>query len=107
MFFTSRSRFALLALAFIHAPARAGEEPAGWKKAEAAQYLDARAKTWFAFASASRGEAESKSFCLSCHTSFPYALARPVLRQLLGAEQPTEYETKLLEQTQQRVAHWE
>src|SRR5262245_29158137 len=39
--------------------ARAGDEPAPWKKADAGQYLDERAKTWFAFPSAGRGEAET------------------------------------------------
>src|SRR5262249_19793441 len=96
-----------LALFVPPAPAWAGDEPANWKKAEAGKYLDERAKTWFDFSSAGRGDAETKTTCVSCHTSFPYALARPVLRKLIAEDQPTEYEKKRLEQIKSRVEHWE
>ncbi len=101
--------FILVALAIpcMSRWALAGDEPAGWKKAEAGEYLDERAKAWFAFSSAGRGEGETKSTCVSCHTAAPYALARPVLRKLTGAGQPTEYETRFLAQTKMRVENWE
>jgi squalene-hopene/tetraprenyl-beta-curcumene cyclase len=110
MHFTPFGRTLLLvalAMPFTSAPALAGDEPASWKKAEAGQYLDERAKTWFSFSSAGRGEAATKTACVSCHTIVPYALARPALRRLTGADQPTDFEVKLLVQTKMRVEHWE
>src|SRR5579862_6285996 len=87
--------------------ALAGDEPAAWNKDQAAQYLDERAKTWFAFGSAGRGEAETKTTCVSCHTLAPYALGRPALRKLAGASQSTDYEQRLVEQAKLRVEHWD
>lgn len=109
MHFTALGRiFVLTALAggLTTALSRAFEEPAGWKKGAAEKYLDERAKTWFAFAGAGRGEGETKVSCVSCHTLLPYALGRPALRKLTGAARPTEYETKLLAQAKMRVEHW-
>ncbi len=77
-----------------------------WSADEAGKYLDDRAKTWFAFASAGRGEGETKISCVSCHTTLPYALARPALRKLTGVDQPTDYEKKLLGYAKMRVEHW-
>lgn len=87
--------------------ALADDQAADWKKAEAGQYLDERAKAWFDFKSAGRGEGETKSTCVSCHTAAPYLMARPVLRKLAGLGQPTEYETKFVNQTKMRVEHWD
>ena len=79
---------------------------ANWNKKLASKYLDDRAQTWFAFAGADRGEGPSKISCISCHTLAPFALARPVLRKLAGVAEPTRFETKLIKQTKERVAHW-
>src|SRR5258708_2643726 len=79
------------------------DEPAQWRKAEAGRYLDERARAWFAFADASRGEAETKTRCVSCHTVSPFALARPALRKLTGASEPTEIEKQLITQTKIRI----
>jgi squalene-hopene/tetraprenyl-beta-curcumene cyclase len=70
-----------------------------------AAYLDERARTWFAFASANRGEGATRTACLCCHTVVPYGLARPALRKAAGTG-PTEYEQKLLAQIKKRVAAW-
>src|ERR1700732_4472920 len=78
-----------------------------WSKDRAAKYLDERGKAWFEFKSAERGERANKSTCVSCHTLVPYALARPVLRRLTGATQPTELEKRLIAQTMNRVEHWQ
>jgi hypothetical protein len=77
-----------------------------WNKGLAANYLDERAKEWLAFPSAGRGQDETKTSCVSCHTAGPYLLARPVLRKLAGVGQPTEQEKTLVEQTRLRVEHW-
>ncbi|HUY36873.1 MAG TPA: hypothetical protein VMV69_29410 [Pirellulales bacterium] len=106
-FFVRTSLPVALAIGCSSAWALADDEPAAWNKIEAGRYLDERAKAWFAFTSAERGEAETKSSCISCHTIGPYALARPALRKLTGAGRPTDYETRLLAQTKMRVEHWE
>ena len=77
-----------------------------WNKRLASQYMDERAQTWFAFGGADRGEGTAKISCISCHSVAPYALARPALRKLTGATEPTTLEAKLLKQTKQRVEHW-
>ncbi len=75
--------------------ARAGGGATGWKPDEAGKYLDARETVWF-------GSAR----CVSCHTVLPYALARPALRKLVGANTPSEPEARLLAQVRLRVANW-
>ena len=37
------------------------------------------------------------TFCVSCHTAVPYALARPALRSVLGERDRTPIEVKLLD----------
>jgi squalene-hopene/tetraprenyl-beta-curcumene cyclase len=86
----------------------AGEPvPDQWDKGRAAQYLDSRGENWFKFGAANRGEGASASHCVSCHSLLPYALARPVLRRLSDVKSPTEWETKILQQTKSRVANWD
>jgi squalene-hopene/tetraprenyl-beta-curcumene cyclase len=80
--------------------------PADWKKEDAGKYLDLRAKAWFEFGSASRGEGPTRSSCLCCHTLVPYALSRPALRRTVGDEKRTEFENRLLAQTKMRVENW-
>jgi len=98
--------FVLIVVLVAGPMAEAGGERANWKPDDARKYLDERQKAWFAFSSADRGEGETRTSCVSCHTVFPYALARPVLRQLAGAETATDQEKKLLVQTRMRVANW-
>src|SRR5436309_3121537 len=83
---------------------RAGGERKSWKPDEALKYLDERQKAWFAFSSADRGEGETRTSCVSCHTVVPYAMARPALRKLVGAETATP--KKLVAQTRMRVENW-
>ena len=81
-----RARVALMM--FLATLAVAGE----WDARLAARYLDGRAAEWAAWKPA----ASSGGPCLSCHTSFPYLLARPALRRKLGETADTEAETNLL-----------
>ena len=97
---------ALFLGALLVRPATPAGEPAGWKIEKAAKYLDNRGKAWFEFSSADRGEGATKTSCISCHTLFPYALARPVLRKLAGKNTPTDTEKKLIDQTRKRVEAW-
>jgi squalene-hopene/tetraprenyl-beta-curcumene cyclase len=81
--------------------------PGKWDKNSAAQYLDSRGEAWFNFGSAHRGQKESTTTCVSCHSLLPYALARPALRRISDDSPPTKLESKILEQTRSRVANWD
>ena len=98
---------AILIVVLVACPmAGAGGERKSWKPEKAEAYLDERQRAWFAFSSADRGEGETRTSCVSCHTVLPYVLARPVLRKLAGAEIAAEQEEKLLTQTRMRVENW-
>ena len=71
-----------------------------WSPRLAAQYMDSRQKEWFVWPRA----LSSGSPCVSCHTGMTYLLARPVLRRALGEDQPTSYETGLLDALRAKVA---
>ena len=58
----------------------------GFDVKAAAAYLDARAEWWSTWSNAAR---DRGTFCISCHTTLPYALARPALRASLGERQPS------------------
>jgi squalene-hopene/tetraprenyl-beta-curcumene cyclase len=81
--------------------------PQDWNAISAAKYLDDREEAWFTYLLAYRGEAANRTSCVCCHTVVPYALARPVLRDIIGTKQPTVYEKRILDQTKKRVAHWD
>ena len=72
---------------------------ADWNPRLAAQFLDARQKEWFVWP---RANAAAKP-CVSCHTGVTYLLARPALRQALGEDAPTVYETGLLASLRSRL----
>ena len=74
----------------------------GWDREGAARYLDERMQVWFANGKKLRtGQAET--VCVSCHTSLPYALARPALRRAMKVSAFTAQEMRLLEETTRRV----
>src|ERR1700678_3341498 len=54
-----------------------------WDTAGAVGYLDVRTKAWMRGGAMDRG-----TFCISCHTAMPYALARPAVRSLMGEKEP-------------------
>lgn len=90
----------LLLLAGVTARA-AGD--GSWDPRAAAAYLDGRATWWAAWPTAAR---DRGTFCVSCHTGMPYAIARPALRAALGERQPTPAEAKLLDSVITRVTLW-
>jgi squalene-hopene/tetraprenyl-beta-curcumene cyclase len=69
----------------------------------AASYLDARAEWWSTWPNAQR---DRGTFCISCHTTLPYALARPELRAPLGERQPSSAESKILDNLLTRARNW-
>jgi len=74
---------------------RAGQSPASqsFDAKAAAAYLDSRAEWWSTWQSAAR---DKGTFCISCHTTLPYALARPALRATLGEGDASTTESKIL-----------
>jgi squalene-hopene/tetraprenyl-beta-curcumene cyclase len=74
-----------------------------WDERAAADYLDRRESQWMAWPQAAR---DHGTFCISCHTAMPYALARPALRAALSEQTPTADERKLIENVTKRVRLW-
>ena len=74
-----------------------------WSEAAAAAYLDARLDWWMSWPGAVR---DHETFCVSCHTVAPYALARPTLRAVLAERVPSPTERKLLANVTKRVRMW-
>jgi squalene-hopene/tetraprenyl-beta-curcumene cyclase len=74
-----------------------------WSPMAAAKYLDARADWWLSWSSAARGQG---TVCVSCHTTMPFALARPALSQRLGEIGAEAAEKRLIENVNKRVANW-
>ncbi len=70
---------------------------------KAAAYLDQREDWWMAWPAAARDQG---TFCISCHTALPYALARPALRRALGEELLSASERSLLDSVRKRVRLW-
>jgi squalene-hopene/tetraprenyl-beta-curcumene cyclase len=85
-----------LSVLLLAGPIAQAGESSGWNAAAASKYLDERSQVWFRSAK-----------CISCHTGLPYALGRPVLRKIAGANMPSEPEAKLLAQIKRRVANWD
>jgi squalene-hopene/tetraprenyl-beta-curcumene cyclase len=65
--------------------------------------MDQRATWWTTWPNAKR---DHDTFCVSCHTALPYALARPLLRQPLGETAPSAPEAALLANITKRVTNW-
>ncbi|MEY4095695.1 MAG: hypothetical protein RLZZ53_2894 [Acidobacteriota bacterium] len=86
--------------------ARSGAEQsggAGFDARAAATYLDSRADAWSAWPTAQR---DRGTFCLSCHTTLPYLLARPALHQALGEREPNASEAKIFNNLLTRAHNW-
>jgi squalene-hopene/tetraprenyl-beta-curcumene cyclase len=75
-----------------------------WNKKAAAAYLDDRQTWWMNWPEAAR---DHQTFCISCHTVVPYALARPSLRSSLAENAPSANERKLLDNITKRVLAWD
>lgn len=94
-----------LAAGILPACSTAAKEPAHatWNAKAAAAYLDQREVSWMAWPGAAR---DHDTFCVSCHTVLPYALARPALRKAAGDQGPAADERKLLDNVSKRVRLW-
>jgi len=74
-----------------------------WDPRAAATYLDYRAAWWMEWTGSAR---DHGTFCISCHTALPYALARPALRAALTEQGPSVNEHRLVENVAKRVRLW-
>jgi squalene-hopene/tetraprenyl-beta-curcumene cyclase len=81
----------------------AADSTAAWSGKAAAAALDQRQDWWMTWPTAAR---DHGTYCVSCHTALPYALARPALRQALGESGPSATEIKQLESVTKRVRMW-
>ncbi|MGC2284008.1 MAG: hypothetical protein WA542_02045 [Candidatus Acidiferrum sp.] len=86
-----------------HAKARDTGAANSWDQKAAAAYLDQRAEWWMGWPKAAR---DHETFCVSCHTAVPYAMARPLLRGALAEQGLSENERRLLENVTKRVRLW-
>ena len=85
--------------------ARAQSDDApGWNPDAAASYLDARLDWWMDWPTAAR---DHGTFCVSCHTATPYALARTALRTGSTGVTAGAVERRLLENVETRVTAWQ
>jgi squalene-hopene/tetraprenyl-beta-curcumene cyclase len=88
---------------WVGTPAAAGGDPVPWSPRAAAAYLDQRTEWWMTWPNAQR---DHETFCVSCHTATPYAVARPALRRALGETAPSTTEVKLVANVAKRVRMW-
>jgi squalene-hopene/tetraprenyl-beta-curcumene cyclase len=95
--------FALVASVSATRPRAEADPSATWNRKAAAAYLDQRATWWTTWPNSQR---DHGTFCVSCHTALPYALARPSLRQPLGESAPPPGEAALLANVTKRVTMW-
>lgn len=90
-----------LAVACTHG---SGASAAGsWDPQAAASYLDRRMEWWIGWKNAAR---DHGTFCISCHTAVPYALARPALDTTLDQRARPGPERQLLDDVRRRVRLW-
>lgn len=75
-----------------------------WDAKAAAAYLDGRMGWWAAWKPAAR---DHDTFCVSCHTTLPYALGRPAMRGGLGEAKPSAEERQFLDNMEKRVSLWD
>jgi len=74
-----------------------------WSEKDAAAYLDGREATWSKWPTAARGQG---TFCVSCHTTLPYALSREALSAALNEKVPSPEEQGLVADVKERVELW-
>src|SRR5215813_13102938 len=77
-----------------------------WDREGAAKYLDERMDVWFANGKKLR-TGEAVTVCVSCHTTVPYVLARPVLRQSIHVSDLAPQESRIISEATKRVESYE
>jgi squalene-hopene/tetraprenyl-beta-curcumene cyclase len=82
----------------------ASTRASGWHRETAVAYLDARQDWWMSWRSAARGHG---TFCVSCHTVLPYALARGTLGTVSSNGGFPIQEERLLDNVRKRTDLWD
>jgi squalene-hopene/tetraprenyl-beta-curcumene cyclase len=93
----------VLAAVVVGSHVNADGSDSGWDAKAAASYLDGRAEWWTTWSNAAR---DRGTYCMSCHTTLPYALARPELRDRLDERGPSAAEEKILGNLLTRARSW-
>lgn len=93
----------IAALAIEGTPSAQRGTDEAWNPKAAAAYLDGRAEWWTTWPNAAR---DRGTYCMSCHTTLPYALARPALRSLLNERGPSVAEAKIVGNLLTRARAW-
>jgi len=97
-------KFLALPLLLLTATQTIAQQPTQtWNPTKAAAYLDKRLAWWSAWPSAAR---DHGTFCVSCHTSTPYALSRLALHAPLNESANAPVEQMLLDSVTKRVRAW-
>ena len=106
---SERALCALAALVIAAAPLHAQRtalsagDSARWSEKSAATYLDNRIGWWMNWTTSQR---DHGTFCVSCHTALPYAIARPALRTPEEGHARSQVEWQLLDNVTKRVRMW-
>src|SRR5207249_2678864 len=100
---SSAAVFVVVSLSLVQARASDPAQPT-WNPKAAAKYLDGRAESWLKWSGAARGQATA---CISCHTTLPYALARPALSVQLREATAGPVEQAVIANVKKRVANWD
>jgi squalene-hopene/tetraprenyl-beta-curcumene cyclase len=74
-----------------------------WDPQAAAAHLDRRMQWWIGWKNSAR---DHDTFCFSCHTAVPYAMARPALRATLGEAALPAPAQQLMGDVRRRVRLW-
>jgi squalene-hopene/tetraprenyl-beta-curcumene cyclase len=93
---------ALVTIACSHQSA--APSAVSWDPKAAAAYLDRRMEWWIGWKNSAR---DHGTFCFSCHTAVPYALARPELRTMLAESADAAPRRQLMEDVRRRVRLWD
>jgi hypothetical protein len=91
-----------VAAAAVSVSARQDGPPA-WNARAAASYLDGELEWWSTWPNAAR---DHGTFCVSCHTVAPYAVARPALAGALGERTEPKAARTLYDNVAARVRLW-
>ncbi len=102
-FFVAVTAISLAACAFANGDPKHADVSLNWNPKAAANYLDQREAWWSTWSVAAR---DHDTYCVSCHTVLPYAMARPALRATLAEVDQPAPERSLIENVTKRVRLW-
>jgi squalene-hopene/tetraprenyl-beta-curcumene cyclase len=99
------SGFATVLLLWRAMPVHGASAPSTtrWNPQTAEAYLDSREVWWQQWP---RAQKDHGTICISCHTTVPYAMARPALRRELSETAMAAPEKVMVDSVEKRVSHW-